>query len=212
MFSVKIDDKQVQKFFKTSPRRSRWAMSEALKMTGGHYRKQMREFIEKGGEGWPPLSPITREQKMRAGGKTTPLYFLGRFIRYKYVQGQKGQKVSFGFFPSKMMSKTRRLATGQKYTLTAKGRRESFKRSFGMSPHMLLKYHELGKKRRVTERMRRRFAAMGYPLKKGTTSVSIPARPIISTIFKKEKNKIPKYIERRFFQKFFSKENPRLAI
>ena len=76
MIKVKIDDRQIMDFAEKSPARSRWAMSEALKMTGGHGRKKLRKFIEDGGENWPRSHPLLATAK-------TPLYNLGALVRFK---------------------------------------------------------------------------------------------------------------------------------
>lgn len=60
--------------------------------------------------------------------------------------------------------------------------------------------------------MRKKAAAMGRPIKKSTKFLKIPARPMIGPFWKQIKHEIPKYVEKRFFQKFFSKEEPRLKI
>ena len=79
MFQVKVDNSQVLDFTRKSPVRARWATAEALKMTGGHYRKELRAFIEKGGRGWRPLHPVFKahqppqEQLLRRLWKLAPV-------------------------------------------------------------------------------------------------------------------------------------------
>ena len=47
---VKIDDSQIVKFLEQAPQRGKWALAEALKMTGGHLRGKIRTHIARGGE------------------------------------------------------------------------------------------------------------------------------------------------------------------
>ncbi len=98
MLEIDIKSIEVEEFFKKSPARMRWANSEALKMTGGHIRGKMRRYIEKGGSGWKPLSPLTGK---KGRPYKTPLHFLGRLIRFKYGTSKGTQFVRIGFFPTK---------------------------------------------------------------------------------------------------------------
>ena len=218
-FDIKIDDRQVQRFMKISPARASWANIEALKMTGGHLRGKIRGFIESGGRGWQPLSPARRadaaghqlENKKKKG--KSPLYFMGRLIRWKYSRSKGIPKVTIGLFPSVKRRKRDRMATGLTYKIsTTKKLREDFKAGFGMTYAAFANMMEYGKRIRVTPQMRRMFQAAGAPLLSTTKTLTIPARPAVGPVYRKEKSHIPIYFERRFFQKFFSKENPRVSI
>lgn len=201
MFTVKVEDKHILKWMQDSPEKARKAMSEALKMTGGHLRKKLRSYIESGGENWPALRPMTIELKRKGGatGKaaTSPLYNLAKFARYKYSGGFiASQKVQIGFFDTKKLSSRARAVTGRKYRVT-------LKESIGMTPQSLAAMHEKGKRRLVTEEMRRGKAAMGYPIRRTTKYITIPARPMISRIWAKEARSLPAYLAKRFYEKFF---------
>jgi hypothetical protein len=207
MFSVKIDDSQVKKFMEESPRRAAWAMKEALTMTGGHLRKQMREHIERGGTGWKPLSSKTKKQKRDAGytGKqaSQPLYFMGRMARFKYIKSKAaGQRVEVGFFP----------VASKKVGGTVGQQRKGWKRSFGMTHEKFFKLHEYGGKMRVKKKTRGAFGRYGHPLKKSTTTLDIPARPMLGPVWRKNKTRIGPYLIERFFQRFFSKDFSKLKI
>jgi hypothetical protein len=209
LFKIKIDDSQVMDFVRKSPVRARWANAEALKMTGGHYRKEIRSFIERGGRGWKWLHPVTR----RKGRKKGPLYLLGRMVRFKYGTYRGTQRVQIGFFPTRTLKKRERIKTGRRYSVRgAHKERARMQRNLGMTDQALARLHEYGKRRRVTPRMRRRMAAVGLPLRKKTRMLETPARPMIGPVFEKRKREIPRYYEQRFFQKFFSGEKPLLKI
>jgi len=191
MLNITIDDKQLIKFLDQAPARGRWAMAEALKATGGHMRKKVQAYIEKGGEGWTPLRPMTQKLK---GSKATPLRRLARMVRFRYGRYRGDQRVQIGF-----------LAPG-------KGGTARFRRQFGTTPEALARKHEKGKRRRVTQKMRRYFASIGYPIRKSTKYITLPARPMIDPVFRKNRREIPRYLERKFFKVFFSKKKPMLGF
>ena len=117
MIKIKIDDSQIMDFVKKSPARSRWALSEALKMTGGHFRKKLRKFIEGGGENWPAGHPLL------ARGRT-PLYGMGALVRFKYGKYKGNQRVQVGFF-GKLARIARNVGYGRRIRVT-EGLREYF--------------------------------------------------------------------------------------
>jgi len=183
MIKLEVDDSQIKEFFKKSPARAEWSMKEALSMAGGHYRKILREYIEKGGEGWPPLKPITqagkvtgRKHLIKTGGKT-PLYGMGKAVRFKVGKVKGVVSASVGFL--------------------AKGLPK------------IARVHETGKRIRVTPELRGRFAAFGFPLRSTTKWLQIPKRPMIEWLWERHISKDSgNYIEKRFFEQFFSKKNP----
>lgn len=63
----------------------------------------------------------------------------------------------------------------------------------------LLKKQATGYSTPVTARLRRFFFALGFPLKRSTTSLETPARPLIEPIFMAEKDNIATELERKFF-------------
>lgn len=195
-FNLTYNTKDLEDLTERYPHRVKWATGEAIKMSGGHIRKKIRNFIESGGRGWKPLSPITR--KSRGGSTRSPLYNLGKLVRFKY-RGGKNPRVRIGFFTA-----TRRGKIG-----FSKRERERFKSNFGMTPQALAKKHEFGKRVRITHAKRSEllFAGIkaGMPLRKKTKFVTIPARPMIGPIFRQEKGRIPKYVEEKFWQKMNSR-------
>lgn len=118
MIKVKIDDSQIMDFVEKSPARSRWAMSEALKMTGGHFRKKLRKFIESGGENWPAGHPLLSRGR-------TPLYGMGALVRFKYGKFKGNQRVQVGFFERQVAKIARNVGYGRRVRVT-EGLREYF--------------------------------------------------------------------------------------
>jgi len=141
-------------------------MSEALKMTGGHFRKKLRAFIESGGENWPPGHPLLSKGR-------TPLYNLGKFARFKYGRYKGDQRVQIGFF----------------------GDIAKIIRKVGY-----------GKKVRVTGGLKEYFIRRKVFLKKTTKILTVPARLIFEPFLRKEERNMLAYIEKNFFEKFFSRE------
>jgi len=188
MFSVKIDDRQIKRFVKTSPQRADWALREAFSMAGGHYRKELRADIEQGRIGGPKeLHPLTEGKRKKP---RSPLYSLGKMVRFKVSRIKKTRfRLWFGF-----------LGGGARY----------FRQQ--LTALQVAKMHEYGKRIRITPAMRRKAAAMGSPIKKSTRYLEIPARPMIGPFWRKVKAGLAGYIEKRFFQKFLSKENPRIGL
>jgi hypothetical protein len=75
-----------------------------------------------------------------------------------------------------------------------------FIRDRGVSDRMLslARLHAKGEKTKITPRMRKMLFAMGVPIKKTTTTLETPARPVIEPVFRMEKDNIPKNIEKKF--------------
>ncbi|MBN2568130.1 MAG: hypothetical protein JXB42_01735 [Deltaproteobacteria bacterium] len=179
MIKIRIDDSQIMDFAKKSPQRARWATAESLKMGGGHTRKKMREWIEKGGENWPPLShPTKKLAEAQHRSERTPLFGLGRFVRFKYSNRGGNQQVRIGF----MNTVVTRIAKTVQY----------------------------GKRIRVTPSLREHFARRKIFLRKSTTYLNVPPRPIIEPFWRREERETLNYIEKKFFEKFFSKQKPNL--
>ena len=190
MIKVKIDDRQIMDFAKKSPARSRWALSEALKMTGGHFRKKLRAFIEGGGENWPPGHPLLSHGR-------TPLYNLGALVRFRYSRTPVNQRVFVGFFREMVGRMT-----------TNKGDRR------GMYIHNILTVIskvQAGHRMPVTEGLRSYMATHKFYLKKTTKFITVPPRPIFEPFLRREERNMLTYMEGKFFDKFFSNERSKIA-
>jgi len=177
MINIEINDRQIMDFFRTSPKRAEWAMSEALKMAGGHIRKDLKIYIESGLSEMTPLHPVTVAGKK---GKASPLYNLAKAISFKYGRRKGVQQVRIGWIKKGLPVIVRRAL--------------------------------YGRRQRVTEKIRSMFHYRGYHLRKATKMLTTPARPALDVFWKKKKAEIPRYVEKRFFQKFFSKGRARLRF
>lgn len=192
MIQIFIDDKQIQQFIKKSPARATWALKESFGKTGGHFRKKLKTEVLHGRYPLDPLSEIVTKGRRE---HRPPLALLNRIIFFKVRRRVKRSEL---FLQIGYMEGVKGL--GQ--------------RLFGgyFQTYQIARVHEYGKRTRVTDRTRGRFARMGYPLKKETKFIKIPARPVIALFYNRHKNAITKYIEKAFFDVFFSNRNKRLKI
>ena len=117
MINIKIDNSQIQKFFKRSPKRAEWAMKEALSMTGGHVRKDFKQFVESQMSGMTPLHPVTKAGRK---AKTSPLYGLGKMISFKYGKSKGVQQVRIGWLGKGQPALVRKLFYGKRFRATPK--------------------------------------------------------------------------------------------
>jgi len=105
MYTCEINDHELQKFLRESPKRAEWALKEALKAAGYKLRKAMKKHIE-AAAGWAALAKSTIEKKRsyaRAGKfRTSPLEIFSRLVKMKYSKTKKsGSQVKIGFFNTK---------------------------------------------------------------------------------------------------------------
>ncbi len=117
MINVKIDNSQIQKFARGSPKRAEWAMKEALSMAGGHVRKDFRQFVESQLSGMAPLHPVTRAGRK---AKKSPLYGLGKMISFKYGKSKGVQQVQIGWIGKGQPALVKKLFYGKRFRATPK--------------------------------------------------------------------------------------------
>ena len=189
------------------------ARKSALKSTGWMVQQELRNHVEYGGTGWPALHPLTTSfrQKFGARGKWIkrrshpgPLFWLGKFARYRVEDQGDTVKVHFG-----------KSKAGQKGT-------------FDKSLIGIVERAEKGETTRVTPAMRRFMAATRrdrpksqtpgqtyFPLKKTTTTLKTPPRPIFSPVWRKVNPKIAPWFEKKFntaFDRYFTGEAKEMDI
>jgi len=117
MIKIEIDDRQIQRFFKDSPKRAKWAVKESLSMAGGHYRKNLRKFVESHVSGLAKLHPVTK--KGRKGG-SAPLYNIGKWVSFKYGILKKFQTVQIGWLGKGQVVMIKKLFYGKRFRATPK--------------------------------------------------------------------------------------------
>ncbi len=179
------------------------AAASALKSEGFRLKKLIKAAIRAGGtktETWEKLNPhtgvISRAKK-------------GFIKNYKMVwKGQKGSKKRVRQYKRVMLSKRANPLTKLGSAVRYKYDRDmhlvsiGFIQSEGVSQSMLklAGMHAKGFETPVTRRMRKMMFALGFPLKKTTTVLKTPARPVIQWIFEQEAEDIPKNLEIKFFK------------
>ncbi len=173
---ITIDDKQIQRFFKSSPRRAKWAMKESLSKAGGHFGtseragNSLRTWLKNVAAGIVGLHPVTL--KGRRGGKS-PLANIAKWVSFKYGVIKGKQTVRIGFLGKGQPAIVRKLFYGKRF--------------------------------RATPRIRALFHRRGVHLRKGTRMLEIPARPALDSFWRSKARLTGKYIEDNFFLKFFQK-------
>jgi len=167
------------------------ARVSALKSVGWWVRGELRSWVETSGQGsWEALHPITQKLKKRSGkSKDKPLYFLGRFARYRVDDEGTLADIDFG--------KSRKGKPG----------------TFDPTVSAWVMRAETGWKTKVTENTRQFFAAATrkkrpkkqkpgetyFPLKKTTTTLEIPKRPIFAKVKSRTLPEVPKRFKEKFW-------------
>ncbi|MDY6903692.1 MAG: hypothetical protein SWH61_03310 [Thermodesulfobacteriota bacterium] len=196
---IQVDDKQLSQATRDLmilPGLFSRARRSALKSVGYMVQQTLRNHVEYGGAGWPALHPLTRMFKHKYGAKGRwikrsfhegPLFWLGKFARYRVEDQGDTVKVHFG-----------KSKKGQKGT-------------FNKELVGIVDRAERGETIRVTPKMRRFLAATRrrrpksqepggtyFPLKKTTKTLKTPARPIFSPVWRKVRPTIMPLFEKKF--------------
>ncbi len=176
------------------------ARKSALKSTGWWIMSELRDYVERGGEGWPGLHPLTLGffkkrgarfgwTQRRSGRRHGPLLWLGKFARYLVDDRGTSVQIDFG--------KSRKGQPG----------------SVDPGLAAIARRAERGERIPVTERMRRlwgatRGAGRGkrgipgrtyFPLSRHTTVIEIPKRPIFGPVFRRIQPQIAARFDDRFW-------------
>jgi len=208
VFEIYIDERgeiaieNMETMLKAFPQLAERATASALKSEGYRLRNLIKTAIRAGGTDgntWDKLNPHTG---VLARAKK------GSVKNYKMVwKGKKGSKRRGRQYKDVMLS-TRtaplaKLAGAVRYEYDPDTQMVSigFIRGKGVSDGMLrlAGMHAKGFKTRITPKMRKMLFALGFPVKKSTTTLESPARPVIEPIFRQEEGDIMRNIERKFF-------------
>jgi hypothetical protein len=170
------------------------ARISALKSTAWMVRRELRDFIESGGDGtWPGLHPLSRffakkyntgtsKWTRRTGRINPPLYWLGKFSRYNV----EDDVASAGFGRSNvidpfLMAILRRAESGERTTVTP-----SMRRFFG-----------------ATRRNNKNGQDPGgtfFPIRHDTTVLETPKRPIFNPVMARVRSMIAPWFEEKFWR------------
>ena len=174
------------------------ARVRAMKSLGFFVQKSMRAYIETGGAGtWPALHPLTARYYKKRGTQgswtrrgqardDSRFFWLGRFVRYRV--DKQGRQAEIGFDKSRqpdfedpfLENVARRAEEGEHIHVTARMRR-----FFG-----------------ATRRKRPKQQVPGqtyFPLKKGTTELTVPPRPIFAPVWRQVEPQLMSLFETKFW-------------
>ncbi|CCK81201.1 hypothetical protein [Desulfobacula toluolica] len=208
MLEIHLDERgelaieNISALLKAFPQYAERATASALKSEGYRLKGLIQEAIRGGGVdgGWDELNPHTG---VLARAKR------GSVKNYRMVwKGRKGSKKRVRQYKEVMLSKKKaplsKLAGAVRYEYDEDMQMVNigFMQSAGVSDSMvrLARMHAKGYETRITPRMRKMLFALGFPVKKSTTTLKTPARPVIEPIFEQEKDNIMGNIERKFFR------------
>lgn len=174
------------------------ARASALKSLGYHIQQDLKMEAKRAVNGgylrWDPLNPhtgILARTKDRFGRK--------RGLGYKRTR-RNGQVISRTSTRREPFS---RLSNAIRYKVDAE---EDFVEIgfLNPKPHFFvwLKKHARGYTVPVTPRMRKKFFALGFPLKKETTQLQVPARPWVSPVEAAWSSKVLPFFEKKFWDSY----------
>jgi hypothetical protein len=188
------------------PEHAERALGSALKSEGWRLQQVIKWAIRKGGPDsakWQELNPHTGVLNARRAGLD------GRYKTIKNFRmawrGEKGKKRRVREYKPVMESARKkpfsRLAQGVRYKFD--GADMSVAVGFvdaNRASHLekLLGRHAAGFETPVTPKMRRMAFALGFPLKKTTTRLRSPARPLMEPVFNEQRARIMDEMEKKF--------------
>lgn len=169
------------------------ARVSALKSTGNMIRQEVRDFVESGGSGWPRPHLLTQSFKSKQGksGKAwsrkkirlpNALYWLGKFARYRVdnegdllqVDFGKSRKGQPGTFDPELIGMVKRAAEGENIQVTKK-------------------------MRGFWAKTKKDKKNPSFALRKSTTELKIPKRPIFDPVWAKIGAKVVPHFEDKFY-------------
>lgn len=170
------------------------ARKSALGSTGYWIQQELRNHIEYGGTGWAKLHPITLKFRKFRGAPASPLFYLGRFVRY--LIDQDGTTLEIG------LGKSNKGEPGQvndPWLNAALRRAEHGGRTKVTRKVRLLWVSTKIKGQKWTKLSRSGAVTGGYfVLRPDTEFLTIPRRPVIEPVFKKIKPGVLSHFQRKF--------------
>lgn len=183
------------------------ARKSALNSTAWMSMTELRNHVEYGGTGWKKLHPMTikTRKSKRYNPGATPLFFLGRFARYRVDQKGtladidfgKSRKGKPGTFDPELVAMIKRHEHGMQIPVTGKMRGwfpwASLPRARARNPRASA--YAGGHARKP------RNAVAGktyFPLKKSTRQITIPRRPIFAPVWRKIQPKLAGHFNEKF--------------
>jgi hypothetical protein len=198
MLTIRFDEKQIGRrvpamLLRTMTR----ARKSAIKSLGWWIRSQLALHIDYGGTGWAPLHPLSKRFRKKYGvkrwGQTRtkladrPYDWLSKFARYRVnpegtyldVDFGKSKKGAPGTVDPGLVAIAKRAEHGATMTVSDDTRR-------------LMGATRLGRKRPKP-------GVTFFPLKKTTTRLHLPARPIFGPVERRVRPQAPGVFQKKFF-------------
>lgn len=179
------------------PKYAKRALSSAIKSEGWRLRGIIKDTIRQGGPNgsWPKLNPHTGVLNRAKKGWVKNY----RLSRKGVKKGEAAKRIYKQVMLSTKTAPLLRLAgaTRYYYDKDLMVARIGFLTGAGKSPGataVLAKKHAMGYRVPVTPRSRRRAFGLGFPLKKSTTELVTPPRPVVGPVFDAEEKAIVRNI------------------
>lgn len=187
----------LEQIFEDFPRYAKRALLSALSAEGYRLKQVMASAIRSGGPGgekWPQLNPHTGILGKAKRGTV-------KNFRLSRKKGQQGKRIYKEYMTSTKRSPLLRLAGAVRYRVDKADMYAHIgfinDDAKGFRVQNIVSHAAKGFKTPLTNRMRRFAFAMGFPLKKDTTELVAPARPLIRPIFEKESGHVVKNLSVR---------------
>jgi hypothetical protein len=198
----------LEDLMKAFPQDAERAAESALRSEGYRLKNLIRIAIKRGGpenDPWPELNPHTGVLSRAKVG----LAKKSRIVKnYKMVwRGPKGKKKRVPQYKQVMLSKRRnplsKMAGAVRYEYDEDLEMVSigFLHTHASAQVLrLARMHARGYETPITPTMRKMLFGLGFPVKKSTTTLKTPARPVIEPIFEQEKDTILRNLEMKFIR------------
>lgn len=182
------------------------AKKSAMGSVGWLVMGELRNHLEYGGNGFEALHALTKTYWKKHGGSglwvkrrsapRSPAEWLGKFARYRVSDTGSIVQIDFG-----------------------KGKKKKNPGRLDPQLSVIARRIDSGENITVTEKMRKKWAATFYrakarggkpevgvnyfPLKKSTTTLRNPARPIFQPVFRKIEPKVSGIFEQKFWESYY---------
>jgi len=170
------------------------ARRSALSSVGWWVSQELRNHIEYGGSGWQKLHPLPLRLRKFRSAPATPLFFLGRFVRYLIDKDATVAEIGLG--------KSRKGEPGQtdEPWLTGTIRRHEEGARIPVTRKTRLVWLSTKIKGGKWKKQSRSGAVTGgyFVLKPETTRLTIPKRPVFGPVFRKIQGDAVKRFETQF--------------
>lgn len=173
----------------------------ALKSTAWMVTRELRNHIEYGGSGWKPLHPITLALRKHKGVPESPLFWLGRFSRYRVIDMDGSLGIGLG------RSNSGRPGQISDPWLDKVSRKHEFGARIPVTKRVRMKWISTKHKGIRTPKVRSGATLGGYwALRPETNFLIVPKREIYAPVFNKVQSTGPSWFQAKFWPAFAAYE------